>query len=257
MVSFDEWCEVEEETVNGHSLNTLLMPEDRFTVACELVAAVVPEHFASPERISHILDRLGKPKAAAYLREKLPRTPSARSGDLGEILATQYIDERTEYTTPINRLRWKDHREMAMRGDDVIGIAFPEGDTPIKFIKTEVKSRAKLSTAVVQEARLGLDYCDGLPSPHALTFISDRLHEMGQDGLADHIECAQLQDGITEEQVQHLFFTFCGNAPGAFLNAGLERYAGRIRQNAVGLRIVEHQEFIRLVFEKVVANYES
>jgi hypothetical protein len=85
------------------------------------------------------------------LREKLPQTPKIRSGDLGEILATQYIDERTAYKAPIKRLRWKDHREMPLRGDDVIGIALPDGNAPIRFLKSEVKSRKSLSTKVVQK----------------------------------------------------------------------------------------------------------
>ena len=65
-----------------------------------------------------------------------------RSGDLGEIYATEWIDAHSGgYRAPIKRLRWKDHRNMAMRGDDVIGIlqdaanaapAFPEdrGEEP-------------------------------------------------------------------------------------------------------------------------------
>ena len=46
-----------------------------------------------------------------------------RSGDLGEIYATEWIDSsERRLRAPIKRLRWKDHRNMAMRGDDVIGI---------------------------------------------------------------------------------------------------------------------------------------
>lgn len=255
-MNFEEWCDIEEEAVNGQNLIILSMPDEKLETACELVASVVPNHFASPERIAHILEKLGKPKAAAYLREKLPQTKTMRSGDLGEILATQYIDERTVYRTPIKRLRWKDHREMAMRGDDVIGITFPDGNVPIRFLKSEVKSRSALTTKVVQEARQSLDEYGGLPSPHALSFISDRLHENGQNELADLIDLAQLRDGIKEDQIQHLFFAYCGNAPGAFLKAGLEAYAGPIQQNSVGLRVVKHQEFIALVFEMVEANNE-
>ena len=39
----------------------------------------------------------------------------------GEIYATEWIDAHSGgYRAPIKRLRWKDHRNMAMRGEDVI-----------------------------------------------------------------------------------------------------------------------------------------
>ncbi len=257
MVNYHEWSERKGEVVNGHDLNLLWLPDEKFGTACKLVAADVPGHYASPERIASILEKLGKHKVAAYLREKLPQTPKIRSGDLGEILATHYIDECTAYKAPIKRLRWKDHREMSMRGDDVIAIALPAVDARIKFLKSEAKSRASLSTNVVQQARQALNDGGGLPSPHALAFISDRLNETGQDDLADVIAFAQLRDGISEEQVQHLFFAFCGNAPDAFLKTDLEDYDGPIRQNAVGLRVKKHQEFIAAVYETVEADHES
>ena len=63
------------------------------------------------------------PRAAALIESKLPTTTQIRFGDLGEIYATEWIDAHSgSYRAPIKRLRWKDHRNMAMRGDDVIGI---------------------------------------------------------------------------------------------------------------------------------------
>ncbi len=257
MVSFGELYDLNAEIVNGHDLNLLSLPEENFNTANKLAAAAVPGHYASPERIADFLERLGREKTAAYLREKLPQTPKIRSGDLGEVLATEYIGERTTYMAPIKRLRWKDHREMPMRGDDVIGVALPEDDAPIRFLKSEVKSRASLSTNVVEDARRALNNGSGLPSPHALAFVSDRLHEIGQDDLADLIALAQLRDGISEGQVQHLLFTFSGNAPDAFLKTDLENYGGPIHQTAVGLRVTKHQQFIAAVYETVEADHES
>jgi hypothetical protein len=67
--------------------------------------------------------RLGKTAAAALIQGKLPTTKQIRFGDLGEIYATEWIDAHSgSYRAPIKRLRWKDHRNMAMRGDDVIAM---------------------------------------------------------------------------------------------------------------------------------------
>ena len=122
-------------------------------------------------------------------------------------------------------------------------------------MKTEAKSRASLSANVVAEARGALNSAGGFPSAHALAFISDRLHALGQDRLADLILFAQLKDGISEKQVQHLIFVFCGNKPDPFLKTDLETYKGSIQQSAVGMRAAKHQEFIAAVYESV-GNYE-
>ncbi len=257
MLSFSDWSTKKEEEVNGHSLSLISVPEESIEVARTNITAVVPDHYASPERLADILDRLGKPAVANLLRTKLPTTPTLRSGELGEIYATEYIDEHTEYRAPIKRLRWKDHRDMAMRGDDVIGICWLDGGEPIQFLKTEAKSAANVATATIEKARGALDGCDGRPSEHSLSFIADRLFELGQEELADAINLALLRDGIDLSQVQHLVFTFSGNAPDDFIRADLSNYGGPIEQLGVGLRISSHQEFIASVFSDLVGDSES
>src|SRR3989344_1503375 len=257
MLSFSDWSEEEEEEVGGHSLRLLTATEGHKDTARDLVVSVVPEHYASPEKLARIFEKLGKEAVAGFLRTELPTRASLRSGELGEIFATEYIDERTEFSAPVKRLRWKDHREMAMRGDDVIGIRLPEEGERIRFLKVEAKSEASLQTRTIMKARDALDGDDGLPSSHALSFISKRLNEMGQEELADAIDRAQLRDGIVSGQVRHMLFAFSGNDPGGFLRADLETYAGPFRQQSVGLRITEHQVFIASVFEGVLEDDES
>jgi hypothetical protein len=65
-------------------------------------------HFAAEERIATILRRLGKPEAAKFVEGILPTSKSIRSGDLGEILATEWIAAQSGYEVAIKRLRWKD-----------------------------------------------------------------------------------------------------------------------------------------------------
>jgi len=253
---FHELCECKEEVVNNHDLKVHVLKEEEFDTACEMVATIVPEHYETPEQVVRILALFGKPAAANYLRGKLPEEKKIRSGDFGEIMATEFINECTSFNAPIKRLRWKDHRNMALRGDDVIGITVPDDGSSIEFLKSEVKSRLSLVPKAVRDAREALNNDGGLPSPHALSFVSDRLRDIGQPELADAILRAQLIDGISEQQVQHLLFTISGNTPDACLKADLENYAGAIEQNSVGVHITKHQEFIATVFEKVEANHE-
>lgn len=218
-------------------------------------ATVVPGHYASEEHVARALRRLGKPAAAALIEEKLPTTKAIRSGDLGEIYATEWIDAQSGgYRAPIKRLRWKDHRNMAMRGEDVIGMLQDPQSLSLHFLKTEAKSRAALTNQTLTEARRGLDKDGGLPSPHALSFISARLMDMDELPLADAIDDALLKHGIPIANVRHLLFTFSGNAPEALLTAALQAYPGEVNQWGVGLRVEGHGAFIGAVYDQVIAN---
>ena len=253
-LAFHEWCECADEQVNGHTVTSLSGRPANLAAALKSVAVVVPTHYASEEHLARILDRLGKGKAADFIRQKLPSKKTIRSGDLGEILATEYIIENTTFAVPIKRLRWKDHRNMPMRGDDTIGIKRDPETGRLRFLKAEAKSRVTLQAAVVTAARQALDKDDGLPSPHALSFISERLFEAGQHGLADAIDNAQLERGITSDDVEHLIFALSGNSSRPLLIACLEAYEGVVPQCLVGLHIQAHAQFVRDVYDQVIVN---
>ena len=255
MVKFNDWCRSANAVVGNHTLRLLTGRLANLATGTEATAKVVPAHYAAEEQISQALARLGKSAAAALIEGKLPTTKKIRSGDLGEIYATEWIDAHSGgYLAPIKRLRWKDHRNMAMRGDDVIAIRMDPQSQRLRFLKTEAKSRAKLTAQVLADARNGLDKDGGLPSPHALSFISARLFELGDSPLADAIDDALLKHGIPTQDVRHLLFTFSDNVPEALLTASLQDYQGAIPQWGVGLRVKGHAEFIGAVYERVIKN---
>ncbi|MBM1170628.1 Hachiman antiphage defense system protein HamA [Microvirga arabica] len=254
MVRFNDWCSTANTTIGAHSLCVLSADPARLKIAIDAIAVVVPGHYAAEEQIARVLTRLGKPASAEFIQGKLPATKSIRSGDLGEILATEYIASQGGYTVPVKRLRWKDHRNMAMRGDDVIGITKDQVTDRLRFLKAEAKSRAMLGGGVVAQARDGLDKDGGLPSAHALSFISSRLQELGEHALADAIIDAQLKIGIAVQDTRHLLFTFSGNAPDAYLTAALQTYTGPIAQWSVGLRVDGHTGFVGAIYDQVIFN---
>ena len=255
MVQFNDWCITANAVVGDHHLCLLTGEIDKLATGIGETAAVVPGHYAAEEQVSRALARLGKPAAAALIEGQLPTTKGIRSGDLGEIYATEWIDAHCDgYLAPIKRLRWKDHRNMAMRGDDVIAINVDPESQRLRFLKTEAKSRIKLTGQVLADARIGLDKDGGRPSAHALAFISARLFELGELPLADAIDDALLKLSIPIQNVRHLLFTFSDNDPSALLNASLEAYQGGIPQLGVGLRVDGHAAFIGAVYERVIAN---
>lgn len=255
MVQFNDWCVSVDQPVGNHLRRVMTGQAARLPTGIQATAAIVRGHYASEEQVARALARLGKPAAAALIEGKLPTTKAIRSGDLGEIYATEWIDAHSGgYCAPIKRLRWKDHRNMAMRGDDVIGILQDPQSQRLSFLKTEAKSRAALTTQVLTDARVGLDKDGGLPSAHALSFISARLLELGNLPLADAIDDALLKHGIPTQSVRHLLFTFSGNAPEALLTASLQAYPGPFNQWGIGLHVEGHAAFIGAVYDRVIAD---
>jgi hypothetical protein len=207
----------------------------------------VKDHLAGLSIIHRIS---GYKKSLEYIRNKMPRPVRVRSGDCGEILATEYIDQCTEYRVPIKRLRWKDDRDTTMRGDDVI--ALRKAKTRWHVLKAESKSRATLTPSVVKEAIDGLSRNAGRPNPSSLAFISARLRELDRDEEADVFDGLQAQAPKAGE-IEHLVFTLSGNNPTTQLKGYLADTSTPCRRHLIGCVIDDHQDFINDLFDRICA----
>lgn len=252
MLNLEGRAVVTEYRIAQNVFRILTLKPEEFDNLIATMIDVLPGYYIDPNSIADTLDRLGKSAAANKLRLKIPEVKKIRSGDIGEIFTTDYIEEFTDYSVPIRKLRWRDHRNMAMRGDDVIGVSVKPEEQTIRFLKAEAKGNKSLSRDVLQKARDELDLDDGLPSPHALTFVSERLREIGQHELSDLIEKSQLIEGIRSNQVEHLLFTFTASNPGTLQKEALEAYDGNVVQGSVGFRVKKHQELIASVYSGVI-----
>lgn len=250
MIKFLEWCNETEEAVSTHMLRRLSADPAKHAQVVDTLAEAVPGYYAAPGRIAQLLKKLGKDAAANFVEQKLPTKATIRSGDLGEILCTAYVHEATAFNLCIKRLRWKDHRNMSMRGEDVLAFRLSKSGS-LKILKAEVKSAATMSSTIIGKAREALSANSGLPSPHAISFVADRLNESGDTALGDALDTAQLKDGIKPAQVSHMLFTFSSNDPSKPLKKNLQAYAGSVPQHYVALCVTTHQTFIKEVFEAV------
>ena len=184
------------------------------------------------------------------LKHRLPQSKKTRSGDLGEILATEFIDQRTKYTVPVKRLRYKDDRDLAMRGDDVLGVR--ETKTRVNVLKAEAKSRAQLSPSVVNEARDGLAKNKGRPNPSTLAFLEYNLRNAERDDEAELF--ARLQrETIRAREICHLVFTLSGNDPTDKLQNAVSPISKGVELLLCGCCISGHGEFIEEVFESCLS----
>lgn len=168
---FSKWLQCDQSAVGRHSLRVLTERDGSRASISDNLCELVRGHYVDPKLTAKRIASRGAPKTAALLREHVPTRKKARSGDLGEVLATELAEQQLQYHVPIRRLQWKDGREMALRGDDIIGVARNNKDK-LLLLKGESKSRATLSTAVLDEAGGALDSDRGRPTRHVRFTIS-------------------------------------------------------------------------------------
>jgi Cap4 SAVED domain len=248
---FDEWCSIaSEEDRRKRLLKLAEKSGGRPKIEGRLVQTV-RAHYDSLDQIANDVADLGYGAAATILRERLPRTTRARSGELAEILATEFTEARLNFNVPVRRLRYKDGREMALRGDDFIGVGYDEDDA-IWLLKGESKSRKTLGKSTVAEAREALNRENGRCTPSSLLFVADRLLE-GDDEEVELGRAIRKEVGtktLPPKRIDHVIFTLSGNDAIAALKEDLQAAATGRNQTSVNILIGDHQEFIASVYEK-------
>lgn len=198
-----------------------------------------------------IIEQMGDyPETLAFIRNKLPTEKRVMSGDLGEILASEFIDQCMQFAVPIKRLRWKDDRNTTMRGNDVIAVC--QRKNRCALLKAESKSRANVQDVVIVEAVTALEKHSGRPNPSSLAFISARLREQGRDNEAVLFERVQ-SNPPQKKDIEHLVFTFSGNDSTKHLKKHSVSKKGGIRRHLVGCVVPDHQAFIKQTFERLHA----
>jgi hypothetical protein len=252
MPLFDDWCENDEKREKKKRFWKLTEKADGRDAILSDLTKTVRSHYDSLERIAGDVEELGYEAASAILRERLPRGKKARSGDLGEILASELTEEKLGFSVPVRRMRFKDGREVALRGDDFIGVAYLEKEGRLHLLKGESKSRETLGKTTITTARKALNGNDGRCTPASLLFVADRLLDRGgdQEALGKVIRAEVATKALPPSSIDHALFTLSGNAPPKALADDFHALGRERRQLVVNLRIDDHQEFIKKIYEE-------
>jgi hypothetical protein len=247
---FDPWCTPFQNRKGRKSICILRERLAHRAKAIQAIARVIPEHYYPPGLLEQRLKKLGYEKTAASIKGHLPQTKRARSGDLGEVLATEFVNRKLEFKVPVFRLRWKDGRDMALRGDDVVAIRIDELHR-LHFLKGEVKSRQIISSSTISDAAAQLRRHRGRPSPFVLNFIANRLYEGNETDLYERLEQHLTGRAIPMQRLTHFIFTLSGNDSETLLSGYLQSYSGSIEQLVVGLVVTNHGALVDATFQEV------
>lgn len=249
---YERWCESTKEKDKRKRYWTYVEKDGgRSEIAGDLVETI-RSHYGRLELIAEDVKRLGYKVAATILSESMPQTAKGRSGDLGEILATELVEEEIGLRVPVRRLRYKDGRNMAMRGDDFIGAGYDGKGEKLWLLKGEAKSNKTLGKATVTSARKVLNRDHGRCTPDSLLFVANRLLEstdpeenaLGRD-LRDEVGLKALR----ADRIDHMLFTVSGNGPHASLKEYLDTAGTNRDHYVVNIHVEDHQDFIAAMYQ--------
>ncbi len=239
---FKKWLKAAKKT-SSPGVSVYTERSDKRSIGLSILRELLGDHFVGEETI---LKAGGYSKSAAIIANSLPTNKRVQSGDLGELLATEYLNSKTTFAVPIKKLRWKDDRETAMRGNDVIGV--DNREKPIRVMKVECKSRAQFSKATVEEAATNLELHDGRPNPSTLAFITKRLYEEKRDDEAKVFQDLQSGGAISAENITHLIFAFAGNDPSSHLASCPKSKHRAIKRESAAIVVEDHGGFVAAVY---------
>jgi hypothetical protein len=246
---FTDWCQIKRQENGRKHLWALSERKGARALIRARLIKILRSHYDDLQRIADDIARLGFNDAATVLRERLPRTKKARSGELGEVLAAELVEESFDFKIPVRRLRYKDGREMALRGDDFVGIK--EDGQLLKFLKGESKSRQNLSKSTIESARKALTRDSGRPTATSLLFVADRLLDKnGPDAdLGRKIRDEVAKRAAPAARIDHMLFTLTGNAPQSILSEDMKTASTSHTQVSCNLQIDDHQDFIADIYD--------
>lgn len=250
---YEKWCISTKEKNKRKHYWTYVERDGGRDEICNDLVETIRSHYERLERIAEDVERLGFAVAAKILSEEMPQTKKGRSGDLGEILATELVEEEVGLRVPVRRLRYKDGRNMAMRGDDFIGAGYDGDGEKLWLLKGEAKSNKVLGKATVASARKVLNRDNGRCTPDSLLFIANRLldsnnpddNELGRS-LRDEVGLNSLR----ADRIDHMLFTVSGNGPHASLKDDLDAASANRDHYVVNIHIEDHQDFIAEMYQE-------
>jgi len=177
----------------------------------EALRDAVRDHHVHPAAVAGALARRGFQAASEFLAARLPVDGRTRMGNFGEVLASEHLRQRYGYDMPVFKLRFMEHANMPMRGEDVVAFRLRDGRVIVGLCVGEAKTSQAFRSAEVVDAhrRLGTAYH---PHPVSLAMISNILHDAG-NALGDQVDQVLETLGTRSFPRDNWIFIITGNRP--------------------------------------------
>jgi len=182
------WLEVEEKSQAERTFaEQKAVESDGIRGAIQpFLAEALHEHHTPRQKVAQVLAELGYAGAAEHFSHELPKANTTRKGNFGEVVASEHLRQRYDYSMPVFRLRYRDS-DLPMRGEDIVAFEVSDEGEVVRVIIGEAKAVKRFRRDTVTEAheRLNKAY---QPRPKTLAMLSNILYERGDDALAAQID---------------------------------------------------------------------
>lgn len=181
-------------------------------VAKPFVGQAIVDHHLHRQLVADRLQDLGYPQTAAAIRDELPKSDRTRKGNFGEVIASEHLVQRYGYLMPVFKLRFRDHPNLPMRGEDVIAFVRDAHGSITKVCVGEAKVIVAFAHQTVEKAHERLAYTYH-PHPETLHLIVSILHERGDHAFARDVD--RLRDRLASGVVaqENWIFIITDDAP--------------------------------------------
>jgi hypothetical protein len=187
---FFDWFECEDTPATDEKKHRKLTNKGLANSALvDYLSSWILKHHATAPRLERIERKkkiLEKHSFTEYMKGKVPfpiKSATTQKGNLGEIILGEYLSASTDLELLVYKLHYNPNVEQSMKGDDIL--LFDKDDIQSKVIMGEAKFRATNSKQTLDEIVSSLSTKN---LPISLTFVCDRLVEMGEVDLADEID---------------------------------------------------------------------
>lgn len=212
------------------------------------LGASIVDHHTHRTRVADLLKELGHEATAAKIAKELPKSDRTRKGNFGEVIASEHLVQRHGYYMPVFKLRFRDHANLPMRGEDIIAFGRDAAGSINKVCIGEAKTVLAFASQKVIDAheRLEKTY---RPHPETLHLIAEILYDRGDNELARQVD--QLLQKLANKTVdqENWIFLITANQPGDPFGQieALESVVPNL--NCVNLRLQNLSEFVTELFE--------
>ena len=175
------------------------------------ITEAIVDHHITPEVLEGALTRRGFTKTKAFLMERLPTEARTRTGNFGEVLASEHLRQRHGYDMPVFKLRYMDNPQMPMRGEDLVAFRLGKKKSITALCVGEAKAMQTFDSREVNDAHARLKTAYH-PHPVSLMMISSILHDR-KDKLAEQVDIILETLGTKPIRRENWIFIITGNTP--------------------------------------------